>query len=132
MIINCFKITVTGGLGLVLLVFSIIACFNYSSKAQADVERACFGSNTRVILDQKLIGDIDMEDQASIIGDELVSQEYFQMVDKIMCSKICPCPQSSQSLWKGYGDEFLRKYNRTSSYTSLTTDEALDYDENAE
>ena len=73
-----------------------------------------------------------MEDQASIIGDELVSQEYFQMVDKIMCSKICPCPQSSQSLWKGYGDEFLRKYNRTPSYTSLTTDEALDYDENAE
>jgi len=51
MIINCFKITVTGGLGLLLLVFNIVACFNYSSKAQADVERACFGTNTRVILD---------------------------------------------------------------------------------
>ena len=62
MIVNCFKITFTGGLGLLLLVFSIMACFNYSSKAQADVERACFGINTRIIEDKKLMGDIDMEE----------------------------------------------------------------------
>jgi hypothetical protein len=54
------------------------------------------------------------------------------MVDKIMCSKLCPCPLANQQLWVDYGDEFLRKHSRVSSYDSLTVEEALDYDTNGE
>ena len=54
------------------------------------------------------------------------------MVDKIMCSKLCPCPESARELWEGYGDSFLRTYNRATGIDALSADEAQDYQNNGE
>ena len=83
-------------------------------------------------MNTKLSIDYEMDDLLKLPGDELIPLQYNHMVDKIMCSQLCPCSESDQDLWEGYGDEFLRSYGRTTNLASLSDEESQDYVDNGE
>lgn len=58
--------------------------------------------------------------------------EYTSLIDKIMCSKICPCPEYAKQKVILRGDHFLRKYNRSISIDYMSEEEQLDFQENEE
>jgi hypothetical protein len=67
MIFNSFKITLTGGLALVLLIGAIVGCFAYSDRLTWEVDRACNMGDTRDI-NENDIG-ITVRTDPSLTGD---------------------------------------------------------------
>jgi len=57
----------------------------------------------------------------------IVFDEYVAAIDKSVCSYECPCPKgandANEDLWTGYGNDYVRQYNRTTSTSNMTTSE---------
>ena len=66
----------------------------------------------------------DLKDKACAKA-VLLKDEYSLAVDRQVCTSQCPCPLgdkgANKALWEGYGDDFLRTFNRTSMPTETET-----------
>jgi hypothetical protein len=66
-----------------------------------------------------------------LTGAQQFEKEYLVLVEKIMCSRICPCKEDYKMYYTGNmtdeGDQILRKSNRSSSLDFMTSAEIDDY-----
>jgi hypothetical protein len=56
--------------------------------------------------------------------EQLLQDQYLKLIDRTMCSDICPCNDDYQTKWLGVADDYLRKYTRANV---LTPTETADY-----
>ncbi len=52
---------------------------------------------------------------------ELIEEQYFELVDKNMCTDLCKCNADSMTPWETKGDEYIRGYSRTIDPTAEET-----------
>lgn len=107
-----FIIFIVSIIQIVLLFVLLFNCNNIVATAEEQVRIAC---------DEPAIREpIQNYGQTFIVDDKLtgaqqVEMEYTSLIDKIMCTQICPCKESVREKIIKRGDDSLRLYNRSIS-----------------
>jgi hypothetical protein len=48
----------------------------------------------------------------NITNGQKIESEYLKLVDRMMCSKICPCPPDVADIWQNLDEDKLLEYQR--------------------